>query len=172
MGASEAVTAAGGVHGFPAALTSFIGRAGPVREVAGLLEQHRLVTVTGPGGVGKTRLAGEMARAVARRFGDGTWLAELAPVRNPAQVPGVVAAALGVRELPGVTAVEVLARVLATSREPLAVTGEARYRLGPLALPSGADPGEAGGSEAVRLFADRARQVDRVSCWTTRPGPW
>jgi non-specific serine/threonine protein kinase len=113
VGQSAAVTAAGGVHGFPAALTSFIGRTGPVREVAGLLEQHRLVTVTGPGGVGKTRLAGEVARAVARRFGDGTWLAELAPVRNPAQVPGVVAAALGVREQPGVTAAEVLARVLA-----------------------------------------------------------
>jgi predicted ATPase/DNA-binding CsgD family transcriptional regulator len=207
VGASETVTAAGGVHGFPAALTSFIGRAGPVREVAGLLEQHRLVTVTGPGGVGKTRLAGEVARAVARRFGDGTWLAELAPVRNPAQVPGVVAAALGVRELPGVTAAEVLARVLArqqlllvldncehvigaaaelcagllaacddvrvlaTSREPLAVTGEARYRLGPLALPGGADPGEAGGSEAVRLFADRARQVDRGFVLDDQTGP-
>ena len=68
---SEAATAAGGVHGFPAALTSFIGRAGSVREVAGRLEEHRLVTVTGPGGVGKTRLAGEVARAVAGRFADG-----------------------------------------------------------------------------------------------------
>ena len=83
MGESAAVTAAGGVHGFPAALTSFIGRAGPVREVAGLLEQHRLVTVTGPGGVGKTRLAGEVARAVAGRFADGAWLAELAPGAGP-----------------------------------------------------------------------------------------
>jgi predicted ATPase len=46
------------VHGSPAALTSFIGRAEPVREVAGLLNEHRLVTVTGPGGSGKTRLAG------------------------------------------------------------------------------------------------------------------
>ena len=58
MGVSAAATVAGGVHGFPAVLTSFVGRAGPVREVAGLLEEHRLVTVTGPGGVGKTRLAG------------------------------------------------------------------------------------------------------------------
>ena len=57
--------AAGGMHGFPAALTSFIGRDGPLREVAGLLDQHRLVTVTGPGGAGKTRLAGQVARAVA-----------------------------------------------------------------------------------------------------------
>ena len=52
---------AGGMHGFAPALTSFIGRAGPLREVAGLLDQHRLVTVTGPGGVGKTRLAGQVA---------------------------------------------------------------------------------------------------------------
>jgi hypothetical protein len=55
---SAAATAPGGVHGFPAVLTSFVGRDGPVREVAGLLERHRLVTVTGPGGAGKTRLAG------------------------------------------------------------------------------------------------------------------
>jgi MoxR-like ATPase len=68
---SEAATAAGGVHGFPAALTSFIGRAGSVREVAGLLREYRLVTVTGPGGVGKTRLAGAVAGRVAARFADG-----------------------------------------------------------------------------------------------------
>ena len=196
MGQSAAAAATGGVHGFPAALTSFIGRDGPVREVAGLLERHRLVTVTGPGGVGKTRLAGEVARAVAGRFADGAWLAELAPVRDPAQVAAVVAAALGVREQPGVPVAEVLARVLArqqlllvldncehvigaaaelcagllaacddvrvlaTSREPLAVAGEARYRLGPLSLPGGDDPAGAGGSEAVALFADRARQAD------------
>jgi predicted ATPase len=101
------------VHGFPAALTSFIGRDGPVRELAGLLDRHRLVTVTGPGGAGKTRLAGQVAQAVAGRFADGAWLAELAPVQDPARVPGVVAAALGVREQPGVPAGEAVARVLA-----------------------------------------------------------
>jgi len=53
---SAAVTA-GGVHGFPAVLTSFVGRDRPVREVVTLLERHRLVTVAGPGGAGKTRLA-------------------------------------------------------------------------------------------------------------------
>ena len=68
------------VHGWPAALSSFIGRDEPVREVAGLLAEHRLVTVTGPGGSGKTRLAGEVARQVAGRFADGAWLVELAPV--------------------------------------------------------------------------------------------
>jgi len=196
VGESAAAAAAGGVHGFPAVLTSFIGRAGSAREVAGLLGEHRLVTVTGPGGVGKTRLAGEVARAVSGRFADGTWLAELAPVQDPAQVPAVVAAALGVREQPGVPAVAVLARVLArqqlllvldncehvigaaaqmcagllaacddvrvltTSREPLRLVVEARYRLGPMALPGPGEAADAGGSEAVRLFADRARQVD------------
>ncbi|HEV3291789.1 MAG TPA: NB-ARC domain-containing protein, partial [Streptosporangiaceae bacterium] len=193
MGRSEAATA-GGVHGFPAALTSFIGRAGPVAEVAGLLDRYRLVTVMGPGGAGKTRLAGEVARRVAGRFSDGVWLAELAPVQDPALVAAVVAAALGVREQPGVAVAEVLARalgrqqlllvldncehviesaaalcadllpvaddvrVLATSREPLAVAGEARYRLVALTLPGPDEQAE--GSEAVALFADRARRAD------------
>jgi len=189
-------TAAGGVHGFPAALTSFVGRAEAVRVVAGLLEQGRLVTVTGPGGAGKTRLAGQVARQVAGRFADGVWLAELASVQDPAQVPAVVAAALGVRELPGTSPAEALARVLArqqlllvldncehlvgaaarlcagllqacddirvlaTSREPLAVAGEARYRLGPLAVPGPDELADAERAEAVALFADRARSAD------------
>ncbi len=196
VGQSAAPTASGGVHGFPVALTSFVGRAGPVREVAALLEQHRLVTVTGPGGSGKTRLAGEVAGRVAGRFADGVWLAELAAAANPALAAAAVAAALGIREQPGDPAADTLARVLArqqlllvldncehvigaaaslcaglllacddvrvlaTSREPLAVAGEARYRLGPLALPDPDDLAAAGGSEAVVLFADRARCAD------------
>ncbi len=108
-----AAAAADEVHGFPAALTSFIGRAGAVREVAGLLGECRLVTVTGPGGAGKTRLADQVARQVAGRFADGAWLAELAPVRDPVQVAAVVAAALGIREQPGMPAAEAVARVLA-----------------------------------------------------------
>jgi predicted ATPase len=84
-----AVTLRGGVHGFPAALTRFTGRDGPLREVAGLLAEHRLVTVTGPGGAGKTRLAEQVALAVAGGVVDGAWLAELAPVRDPAQILGV-----------------------------------------------------------------------------------
>jgi len=57
------VAAVGDVHGFPAVLTRFIGRDEPLRQVAGLLERYRLVTVTGPGGAGKTRLAGDFAAA-------------------------------------------------------------------------------------------------------------
>jgi MoxR-like ATPase len=59
------------VHGFVPALTSFVGRESEVGKVAGLLGEYRLVTVTGPGGVGKTRLAGEVTRRVASRFADG-----------------------------------------------------------------------------------------------------
>jgi predicted ATPase len=201
----EAVTA-GGVHGFPAMRTSFIGRAGPVRELAVLLEQCQLVTVTGPGGSGKTRLAVEVARRVAARFLDGVWLVELGPVRDPGQVP-VVVAALGVREQPGVPVAETLARVLArqqqlvvldncehviaaaaglcaellaacddlrvlaTSREPLRVAGEAGYRLGPLAVPDLDDLADAATSEAVVLFADRACQADAHFVLDGRTGP-
>jgi len=198
--------AVGGVHGFPAALTSFIGRDGPLREIAGMLAKHRLVTVTGPGGAGKTRLAGQVAQKVAGRFADGAWLVELAAMRDPAQVPGVVAAVLGVREQPGVPAGEAVAqvlarrqlllvldncehllgaaaelcagllaacddvRVLATSREPLRIAGEARYRLGPLTLPGPDQTGD-GGSEAVALFTDRARCADPGFVLDGQSGP-
>jgi predicted ATPase/class 3 adenylate cyclase len=193
---AAALSGEAGVHGFPAALSSFVGRAGPVREVAGLLARHRLVTVTGPGGTGKTRLAAEVARRVAGRYADGAWLVELAPVADPALVVQAVAAALGVREQPGIPAAEAVARVLArqqlllvldncehvigaaaqlcagllaaaddvrilvTSREPLAVPGEARYRLAPLALPDLEDLAAAARAEAVALFSDRARSAD------------
>jgi predicted ATPase/DNA-binding CsgD family transcriptional regulator/transcriptional regulator with XRE-family HTH domain len=203
----EPLTSAGGMHGFVPALTSFVGRAGPVREVAALLDRGRLVTVTGPGGAGKTRLAGQVAKRVAGRFADGVWLAELAPVRDPVLVPAVVAAALGVRDQPGVPAAGALARVLArqqlllvldncehvagaaaqlcaglvaacddvrvlaTSREPLRVAGEARYRLGPLGLPDLDDMARAAGSEAVALFADRARQADAGFALDDQAGP-
>ena len=197
-----------GVHGFAPALTSFVGRAGAVAEVARLLAERRLVTVTGPGGSGKTRLAAEVARGVADRFADGAWLVELAGVRDPAQVPSVVAAVLGVREQPGERPVQAVARVLAgqqllllvldncehvigaaaelcagvlpecdelrvlaTSREPLRVAGEARYRLGPLAVPDLDDLAGAAAAEAVALFADRACCADVRFALDDRTGP-
>src|SRR5580704_14130224 len=109
---SAVVEATGSMHGFPAAMTSFVGRAPVVEEIAGQLGQYRLVTGTGPGGAGKTRLGGEVARQVACRFADGVWLAELAAVQDPAQVPAAVAAALGIRELPEVAAADALAGAL------------------------------------------------------------
>ena len=203
----EPPASAGGLRGFVPALTSFVGWAGPMRELAALLDRYRLVTVTGPGGAGKTRLAGQVAKLVAGRFADGVWLAELAPVRDPALVPAVVAAALGVREQPGLPAAAALARVLArqqlllvldncehvagaaaqlcagllaacddvrvlaTSREPLRVAGEARYRLGPLGLPDPDDPADVARAEAVALFTDRARRADPGFALDGQAGP-
>jgi predicted ATPase/DNA-binding SARP family transcriptional activator len=82
-------------HNLPAALTSFVGRKDELDDVVRLLERSRLVTLVGPGGAGKTRLALEAAAAVLARFPDGVWLAELAPVRDPALVPHTVATAIG-----------------------------------------------------------------------------
>ncbi|MBM7492851.1 putative ATPase/DNA-binding SARP family transcriptional activator [Micromonospora luteifusca] len=82
----------------PTPLTSFVGREAAVARVGDLLERARLVTLTGPGGAGKTRLAVESARAVADRFPDGVWLVELAPVADPAEVPQALLGLLGLRE--------------------------------------------------------------------------
>jgi predicted ATPase/DNA-binding CsgD family transcriptional regulator len=110
---TAADAAAREVHGLPAPLTSFIGRGAEVIEVAELLREYRLVTVTGPGGVGKTRLAGEVARLVAPRFADGAWFAELASVHDPGLVPNIVAAILGIRQERGTPIVASLIAVLA-----------------------------------------------------------
>jgi hypothetical protein len=75
--------AGGGLHGFPAALTSFVGRAGPVREVESLLAEYRLVTVTGPGGAGKTRLAGEVAGQLAAALPTRSARCWRAPIGSP-----------------------------------------------------------------------------------------
>jgi predicted ATPase/DNA-binding CsgD family transcriptional regulator len=97
-------------------LTSFVGRSDDVAELARLLEDSRLVTVTGPGGVGKTRLATELARQVQDRYPDGAWLVELGAAAEAAQVAAEVMSVLGVRQDPGRPALEVLAEVLAPRR--------------------------------------------------------
>ncbi|GAA2065378.1 BTAD domain-containing putative transcriptional regulator [Streptomyces albiaxialis] len=198
-----------------APLTSFVGRDGELRRVRGLLAEARLVTLTGPGGAGKTRLATTVAAdlahdapdagpgdAPARDLPGGVWLAELAPVTGADDVPLAVLGALGARQaavldprhqapqdvltqvaeaLAAAPAVLVLdncehvveaaahlaeqllgrcprLRVLATSREPLGIAGEALCPVPPLGLPPNA--AEAPRSPAVRLFADRARSAD------------
>jgi predicted ATPase/DNA-binding SARP family transcriptional activator len=79
-------------------LTSFVGRDDEVTRIGKMLDASRLVTLVGPGGAGKTRLAGETAQRVLERFPDGAWLAELAPVTDPGEVPQAVLSALGPRE--------------------------------------------------------------------------
>ena len=84
-----------------AATTSFIGRESEVGEVQAAVKAHRLVTLTGVGGVGKTRLALEVAARLADEFPDGVWFFELAAVTDPAAVPDAVAAVLGITQQPG-----------------------------------------------------------------------
>jgi predicted ATPase/DNA-binding SARP family transcriptional activator/DNA-binding NarL/FixJ family response regulator len=91
---------AAGRHNLPDALTSFVGREREVVEVERLSGAARLLTLTGAGGSGKTRLALEVARALVGAYPDGVWLVELAPLSERALVPQAVAAALGVREQP------------------------------------------------------------------------
>ena len=81
--------------------TSFIGRESELAEVQAAVKAHRLVTLTGVGGVGKTRLAMEVAARLANEFPDGVWFFELAAVTDPAAVPDAVAAVLGITQQPG-----------------------------------------------------------------------
>jgi predicted ATPase/DNA-binding SARP family transcriptional activator len=91
-------------HRLPARLTSFLGRENDLRRVRELLQTARLVTVTGPGGVGKTSLALEAARAAAPRFRDGVVLVRLAGVTDSGQVPSAALAASGIRDVATATA--------------------------------------------------------------------
>jgi predicted ATPase/DNA-binding SARP family transcriptional activator len=103
----------------PAPVTSFVGREGEIAQIGALLEQGRLVTLVGPGGAGKTRLAREAVAGWVERVPDGVWLVELAPVTASAEVVpaaldalGLREAAAGVLERPGHTARDGLDRLL------------------------------------------------------------
>jgi predicted ATPase/class 3 adenylate cyclase/DNA-binding CsgD family transcriptional regulator len=173
------------VKRLPTQLTSFVGRDTDIREVPRILERNRLVTLTGAGGVGKTRLAVEVASRMASGFGDGVWFVDLAPVTDAGAVAGAVARVLGLPDQPGRStedtvleflggkpamvvldncehlldasaafATAILAgcpelTVLATSREPIGIAGEAIWRVASLSL----------ADEAVELFVDRACRV-------------
>ena len=104
------------MHNLPALLSSFIGRQNEIAEVAELLRVHRLVTLTGPGGCGKTRLALQVATEALPSFEDGTWLIELGSLADPALVPQTVAATLGVREQTGRPLTETLSAYLCAHR--------------------------------------------------------
>ena len=154
----------------PKHLTSFVGRAVEIADLAKLLDTARLVTVTGPGGVGKTRLAVQVSEQAMLRFGDGAWWwilllwAAFGLIRRKALlvIDNCEHLASAVAET-----VDILLReagkihVLATSRVPLHVAGETVWRLPAMAMPLEKLPAEQlPGSDAIRLFIDRASTID------------
>ncbi len=184
-------------NNLPAQLTSFIGRESDMAAVKSLVATTRLVTMTGSGGTGKTRLALQVAADLVEDFSDGLWFVELAAVGDPEGVPSAVASALGLREdhsdqllstlqdfligkelllvldncehvLPGCAALaaSLLAscprlRILATSREPMSISGETIIGIPSLPFPptQGVVGSALGDYEAVRLFVDRAKSA-------------
>ncbi|WP_211697748.1 helix-turn-helix transcriptional regulator [Mycobacterium spongiae] len=175
----------GDTHNLPVHLTSFVGRGPQMTAVRNLLVDNRLVTLTGAGGIGKTRLGAEIAVRTLTEFPDGVWFVDLARTTDPALVSVAVARALGLPDRPGMTMIEALVgfvgerqmllvldncehllaaaaslsvdflgacpglKLLATSREPLSVPGEATFVVPSLSL----------ADEAMELFADRVRRV-------------
>jgi predicted ATPase/transcriptional regulator with XRE-family HTH domain/Tfp pilus assembly protein PilF len=99
-------------HNLPVQTSSFIGREQEQRAVCSLLEHARLVTLVGPGGVGKTRLALAVAETLVETYPDGVWLVELAALSDPELVPGAVLAALGLREESGLPSLATLTSYL------------------------------------------------------------
>jgi DNA-binding SARP family transcriptional activator len=184
-----------------AELSSFVGRDADVAAVRELVAGHRLTTLIGPGGSGKTRLATETARTLLGDLPDGAWLVELAAIDADGDVAQAALAGFGLRDalLGGAPDADVTdrliaairereallildncehviesaaafahrvlgecrrLRILATSREPLGITGEALWQVEPLALPEAdASPAEIESSSAVQLLRDRAGAV-------------
>ncbi len=171
------------VHNIPSQFTSFVGRGPQVTEMRNLLSQNRIVTLTGAGGVGKTRLAVEVANQAAAEYADGVWYVDLAPITDPAVVPITVARALGLPDQPGRSTMDTLLRFI-RDRQLLMVLDNCEHLLDACAevvvallgatpgltlLATSREPiGVAGevtwrvpslsvAGEAVELFADRAR---------------
>jgi len=182
----------------PVELTSFVGRRSELSNAKAMLAVSHLVTLTGIGGVGKTRLALRVAENMQREFVDGVWLVELGDLSDGPSLTDVVAGALGLRDqgakplqevlVEGLASRELLLvldnceqvveaaarlaetllracprlRVLATSREPLGIGGEAVMRVPPLTVPDPDRQSSVQGLpsyDAVKLFADRAATV-------------
>jgi predicted ATPase/class 3 adenylate cyclase/DNA-binding CsgD family transcriptional regulator len=169
----------------PVQLTSFVGRDAQLTQLAELLADNRVVTLTGAGGAGKTRLAVQVAAAMAPEFGDGVWYVDLAPITHPELVPVTVARALGLPDQPGRSTMDTLLRFV-RDRQMLVVLDNCEHLLDAsaelvVALLSGAARltllatsreaiGVAGevswrvpslslADEAIELFTDRARHA-------------
>jgi predicted ATPase/DNA-binding CsgD family transcriptional regulator len=99
-------------HNLPAPINSFIGRATEIKEIQGLLQENRLVVLTGPGGTGKTRLALEVARALVDQYRDGVWWVELAPISDASLVPDAIVQTLGINLATSQPSIELLRRFL------------------------------------------------------------
>jgi len=178
----------------PHALTTFVGREAEMATVREMLAGYRLLTLTGAGGSGKTRLALEVARSLLEQYADGVWFVELAALSDAGLVAEAVIKGLGLKEQPGRSAATSLAdylqnrqlllvldncehlsdavarlahsllrraprlTILATSRQPLEVLGEAVFAVPPLTLPGATwSSGELLAFEAIHLFMERAR---------------
>jgi non-specific serine/threonine protein kinase len=128
VGAEPTVSATGLKHNLPQQLTSFIGREKQLSELEGLLGRTRLLTLTGSGGCGKTRLAMQMAANLTGAYPDGIWLVEFAALADPALVPHAVAQVLGLREQAGKHLTQTIAEYLA-SRHLLMVLDNAEHVL-------------------------------------------
>jgi transcriptional regulator with XRE-family HTH domain len=116
-------------HNLPLALSSFVGREREMAQVAELLGGTRLLTLIGAGGVGKTRLALQVAAATVERYPDGVWLVELAPLGDLGLVPQAIATAVRVREEPGRPVLDSLSEAL-RSRHLLLVLDICEHLIG------------------------------------------
>lgn len=154
MGGSESRR----TSGFPTELTSFVGRRDETTEVRRLLSIGRLLTLTGPGGVGKTRLAGHVARQVARAFPDGVWLVPLAALQDEAFVPHAVIDTLGVRNETARPPLDVLVDHL-RERQLLIVLDNCEHLLRSCALLAGA---VLSATEGVRILATSRHRLGLV----------
>jgi predicted ATPase/transcriptional regulator with XRE-family HTH domain len=115
-------------HNLPATLTSFVGREQDLARLEGLLGQARLVTLTGPGGAGKTRLALELASGALGRFPDGAWLVDLASLSDASLIAAAALSAVGAPGQPGRLAVDTLTDFL-TRRRTLVVLDNCEHLL-------------------------------------------
>jgi predicted ATPase len=110
-------------NNLPAELSSFVGREPQLAELRRLLRKSRMITLTGPGGAGKTRLAQRLAAVLLNRHPDGVWLVELGPVDDARLLEQTVATACAVREERGRSIVDVLVEKLASRRTLLILDG-------------------------------------------------